>query len=74
MLLAVKYHVETLERMWHNEYGLGQVLPTTDFELKELWEQQAKLKPTVTEDNIHKEEKVMIGRRSPVKRGMLSLD
>lgn len=22
MLLAVKYHVETLERMWHNEYGL----------------------------------------------------
>ena len=29
MLLAVKYHVETLERMWHNEYGLGQVLPKT---------------------------------------------
>lgn len=74
MLLAVKYHVETLERMWHNEYGLGQVLPKTYFELKELWEQQAKLKQTVTEDNIHKEEKVMIGRRSHVKRGMLSLD
>ena len=74
MLLAVKYHVETLERMWHNEYGLGQVLPKTYFELKELWEQQAKLKQTVTEDNIHKEEKVMIGRRTPVKRGMLSLD
>ena len=74
MLLAVKYHVETLERMWHNEYGLGQVLPKTYFELKELWEQQAKLKQTVTEDNIHKKKKVMIGRRSPVKRGMLSLD
>ena len=74
MLLAVKYHVETLERMWYNEYGLGQVLPKTYFELKELWEQQAKLKQTVTEDNIHKEEKVMIGRRSPLKRGMLSLD
>ena len=74
MLLAVKYHVETLEKMWHNEYGLGQVLPKTYFELKELWEQQAKLKQTVTEDNIHKEEKVMIGRRSPVRRGMLSLD
>ena len=72
--LAVKYHVETLERMWHNEYGLGQVLPKTYFELKELWEQQAKLKQTVTEDNIHKEEKVMIGRRSPMKRRMLSLD
>ena len=74
MLLAVKYHVETLERMWYNEYGLGQVLPKTYFELKELWERQSKLTQTVTEDNIHKEEKVMIGRRSPVKRGMLSLD
>lgn len=74
MLLAVKYHVETLERMWYNEYGLGQVLPKTYFELKELWEQQVKLKQIVTEDNIHKEEKVMIGRRSPMKRGMLSLD
>ena len=74
MLLAVKYHVETLERMWHNEYGLVQVLPKTYFELKVLWERQSKLTQTVTEDNIHKEEKVMIGRRSPVKRGMLSLD
>lgn len=74
MLLAVKYHVETLEKMWHNEYGLGQVLPKTYFELKELWEQQAKLKQTVTEDNIYKKEKVMIGRRSPMKRRMLSLD
>ena len=74
MLLAVKYHVETLERMWYNEYGLGQVLPKTYFELKELWERQSKLTQTVTKDKIHKEEKIMIGRRSPVKRGMLSLD
>lgn len=74
MLLAVKYHVETLERMWHNEYGLGQVLPKTYFELKELWEQQAKLKQTITKVDMNKEKKIMIGRRNPMKHGMLSLD
>lgn len=74
MLFAVKYHVETLERMWHNEYGLGQVLPKTYFELKELWEQQAKLKQTVTKVDMDKEKKIMIGRRNPIKHGMLSLD
>ena len=29
MLLAAKYYIDTLERKWYNEYGLGQLLPQT---------------------------------------------
>ena len=74
MLLAVKYHVNTLEKLWRDEYGLGQVFPNAYLELKELWEQQERLRTTVSKADINKKEKIVVGRRSPVRKGMLSLD
>lgn len=74
MLLAVKYHIETLEQKWRDEYGLGQVFPVRYYELKELWEQQAKLKQVVSKANINKQDKTIIGRHDIAKHKMLSLD
>ena len=51
MLLAAKWYIETLERTWNNEYGLGQILPDRYIQLKRHYEEQQALKKKV--DNIH---------------------
>lgn len=73
MLLAVKYHIDTLEKVWYNDYGLGQVFPATYIQLKENWQRQHELSKLVVNCQP-KSVKVAIGRRQPIRKGMLSLE
>ena len=71
MLLATRWYIETLERVWHNEYGLGQILPDRYIQLKNYYEEQKALKDKLlnTDNNII--ERTVSGH----KRGrMLSLE
>lgn len=73
MFLAVWYYVEVLERLWKDEYGLGQVLPTYYITLQRLYEEQRALKDKLKQSEQPKE-KIMQGSNKIVKRKTLSLD
>ena len=73
MLLAIRYYVEILERLWRDDYGLGQVLPTYYITLQHMYEEQRALKDKLKQSEQPKE-KVMQGSNKIVKRKTLSLD
>lgn len=73
MFLAVWYYVEVLERLWCDDYGLGQVLPTYYITLQHMYEEQRALKDKLKQSEQPKE-KVMQGSNKIVKRKTLSLD
>lgn len=74
MLLAAKYHIDTLEKKWYNEYGLGQLLPTAYEEVKEQYENQKRLKQKLDKDILHNEERIVVARKQPIRRKMLELE
>ena len=73
MLLAIRYYVEILERLWCDDYGLGQVLPTYYITLQHMYEEQRALKDKLKQSEQPKE-KVMQGSNKIVKRKTLSLE
>ena len=74
MLLAVRYYVEVLERLWCDDYGLGQVFPTYYITLQHLYEEQRALKNKLTTNKQDKEVKIMHGKHNVVHRKELSLE
>lgn len=75
MFIAVRYYVEILERLWCDEYGLGQVLPTYYIMLRHIYEDQHKLKnklQNIPEKYINKS-KVLKGNHKNTHRKGLSL-
>ena len=73
MFLAVKYYVETLERLWCDDYGLGQVLPTYYMILQHMYEEQRTLKEKLKSINNTKE-RVAKGNNKTICRKELSLE
>lgn len=73
MYLAIKYYVETLERLWCDDYGLGQVLPTYYILLQNLYKEQLELKQKLQHTKATKERVVHGHRRKVIKRKGLSL-
>lgn len=74
MLLAIRYYVEVLERLWCDDYGLGQVFPTYYITLQHLYEEQRALKNKLTTNKQDKEVKIMHGKHNVVHRKELSLE
>ena len=74
MLLAAKYHIDTLEKIWYNEYGLGQLLPNTYEKLKRQYEEHQWLKNKLSDSNIDGEERIVVARKQPIRRKMLELE
>lgn len=74
MFLAVRYYVEVLERLWCDDYGLGQVFPTYYITLQHLYEEQRALKNKLTTNKQDKEVKIMHGKHNVVHRKELSLE
>lgn len=74
MFLAVRYYIEILERLWCDDYGLGQVLPTYYVTLQHLYEEQRTLKNKLTTNKQDKEVKIMHGKHNVVHRKELSLE
>lgn len=74
MLLAVRYYIEVLERLWCDDYGLGQVFPTYYITLQHLYEEQRALKNKLTTNKQDKEVKIMHGKHNVVHRKELSLE
>lgn len=74
MLMAAKYHIDTLEKRWYNEYGMGQFLPQAYEELKQLYEQQHKLQEELKKKELNNNERKVIARSRPVCGKALSLE
>ena len=74
MYLAVRYYIEVLERLWCDDYGLGQVFPTYYITLQHLYEEQRALKNKLTTNKQDKEVKIMHGKHNVVHRKELSLE
>lgn len=68
MFLAVRYYVEILERLWCDDYGLGQVLPTYYIALQHMYEEQRELKNKLIKNKQDDEMKVMHGKHHILKR------
>ena len=73
MFLAVRYYVEILERLWCDDYGLGQVLPTYYIALQNMYEEQRALKSKL-KDVEETKERVVRGKQYVTRRRELSLD
>ena len=73
MYLAIKYYVEILERLWCDDYGLGQVFPTYYIALQRMYEEQKTLKEKLKNTNKSKD-KVAIGSHNIIRRKGLSLE
>lgn len=68
MFLAVRYYVEILERLWCDDYGLGQVFPTYYIALQHMYEEQRALKNKLIKNKQDDEMKVMHGKHHVLKR------
>lgn len=68
MFLAVRYYVEVLERLWCDDYGLGQVFPTYYITLQHMYEEQRALKNKLIKNKQDDEMKVMRGKHHVLKR------
>lgn len=68
MFLAVRYYVEILERLWCDDYGLGQVFPTYYIALQHMYEEQRELKNKLIKNKQDDEMKVMRGKHHVLKR------
>ena len=68
MFLAVRYYVEILERLWCDDYGLGQVFPTYYIALQHMYEEQKELKNKLIKNKQDDEMKVMRGKHHVLKR------
>ena len=68
MFLAVRYYVEILERLWCDDYGLGQVLPTYYIALQHMYEEQRALKNKLIKNKQDDKMKVMHGKHRVLKR------
>lgn len=73
MYLAIKYYVEILERLWCDDYGLGQVFPTYYIALQRMYEEQKALKEKLKTTTKSKS-KVAIGSHNIIRRKGLSLE
>ncbi len=73
MFLAVQYYVEVLERLWCDDYGLGQVLPTYYITLQNMYEEQRILKSKL-KNTKQPNEKIVQGKKRIIKRKGLDLD
>ena len=73
MFLAVRYYVEILERLWCDDYGLGQVFPTYYITLQRMYEEQKALKEKLKTTTKSKD-KVAIGSHNIIRRKGLSLE
>ena len=73
MFLAVRYYVEILERLWCDDYGLGQVLPTYYIALQNMYEEQRALKSKLNNMEETKE-RIVQGKQYVTRRRELSLD
>lgn len=73
MYLAIKYYVEILERLWCDDYGLGQVFPTYYIALQHMHEEQKALKEKLKTTTKSKD-KVAIGSHNIIRRKGLSLE
>ena len=73
MYLAIKYYVEILERLWCDDYGLGQVFPTYYIALQHMYEEQKALKEKLKTTTKSKD-KVAIGSHNIIIRKGLSLE
>lgn len=73
MLLAVRYYVEILERLWCDDYGLGQVFPTYYIALQNMYEEQRALKSKLNNMEDTKE-RIVQGKQYVTRRRELSLD
>ena len=73
MFLAVRYYVEVLERLWRDDYGLGQVLPTYYITLQNMYEEQRALKSKLNNIEATKE-RIVQGKQYVTRRKELSLD
>lgn len=73
MFLAVRYYVEVLERLWCDDYGLGQVFPTYYIALQRMYEEQKALKEKL-KDTTKPKDKVAIGNHNIIRRKGLSLE
>lgn len=73
MFLAVRYYVEILERLWCDDYGLGQVFPTYYITLQRMYEEQKALKEKLKATTKSKD-KVAIGSHNIIRRKGLSLE
>ena len=73
MYLAIKYYVEILERLWCDDYGLGQVFPTYYIALQHMYEEQKALKEKLKTTTKSKS-KVAIGSHNIIRRKGLSLE
>ena len=74
MLIAAKYHIDTLEKKWYNNYGLGQLLPQTYEELKRMYESQKKITETLRNKDSEITERKVVARKKPVSGKVLSLE
>lgn len=74
MLLAAKYHIDTLEKRWYNNYGLGQLLPQTYEELKRLYENRDRLTEELKNKDVQGSERKVVARKSPLRGKALSLE
>ena len=74
MLLAAKWYIETLERKWQNQYGLGQILPDRYMQLKHQYEEAQELKKKLKESVFQTNEKNVNARKQPIRRKALSLE
>lgn len=74
MLLAVKWHVETLEHPWKNQYGLGQALPDRYMQLKHHYEEQQALKKRLDGKPVEEKVAVVKGSKRNTKFKGLDLD
>lgn len=73
MYLAIKYYIEILERLWCDDYGLGQVFPTYYIALQRMYEEQKALKEKLKTTTKSKD-KVAIGSHNIIRRKGLSLE
>lgn len=63
MLITIKWYIETLERAWNNEYGLGQILPDRYIQLKKYYEEQLALKKRLKHTKNETQEKIVSGNK-----------
>ena len=74
MLMTAKWYVETLERHWYNQYGLGQILPDKYLQLKEYYEEQQTLTKRLGHKKRDETERTVQGSLGKLKGKILSLD
>ena len=73
MLLTAKWFIEVKEQYWHNEFGLGQILPDQYLQLKQFYEQQQQLKESLNNQSLETKEVEKRGRNTKIYKP-LSLD